>query len=473
MKYAENEKYVVKIQLEIDHTDEKIAEEKKSLMSLRKVEGDVHLLKDEQRLLQKQLHTVKYQQDELNLTRSRMLTAREELSQLRVQIQKNKNRQKVEDQLQLKLQELNYYLIKTLRMYNVELDGHALTLLDGKKKQYDLLSSELKSLMQEMNPVEGQKMQNSSRKTYIEESLRSLRKRASMQECDMLLMKQNRAAIMGERNTAQYHEELERKGKEQQETYNGFTKLKNQFNHQKSLYFSAMEELENKQKLKLVSLEKLEKDKNTAEQKLSLINQELGAIKSQIAQDKENVERREKEQHSLEEQECIAKEWNKLNELIGSADGEKYQIYAQSLSLESLVFLANEHLKILNRRYLLAVKKSSELELEVIDLDQNENRRGVKTLSGGESFVVSLALSLGLLEMNSEQIELNTLFLDEGFETLDEESLKQVIDALSKLENNGKLIGVVSHVPLLKEQIRTQVKIEKKGSGVSELSVVV
>lgn len=209
-----------------------------------------------------------------------------------------------------------------------------------------------------------------------------------------------------------------------------------------------------------------------AQQKLADINQELGVIKSQIVQDRENIAKREQEKNSFEEQEKIAKEWKKLDELIGSEDGKKYQVYVQGLTLSSLLSLANEHLKKLNRRYLLAIKDRSDLELEVIDLYQNESRRGVDTLSGGESFIVSLALSLGLLELNSEQIEINTLFLDEGFETLDEESLKLVIETLSNLESEGKIIGIISHVPLLKEQIRTQVKIEKKGNGMSELTIV-
>jgi len=472
LTYTENEKKLIKWDLEIVHTDETILAEKKKMMGLRDLKGSVHLLKEEQRVLKKQLNTVKYQQDELYVTRSRMLTAKEELSDLRVQIQKNKNRKKVEEQLQLKLQELSYYLIKILRTYGVELDTHTMVLLDEKRKKYEELSSELNALMQKINPLEGQKMQNVSQKVYIEESLRSLRKRVSTQECDILLLKQNRSAIMGDKRTSVYSEELERKAKIEQESYESFRKLKNQFNQQKSRYFSTMEALESKQKLKLVSLEKLEKEKNEAQQKLALIDQELGVIQSQIVQDKENIAKREQEKNSLEEQEKIVKEWEKLNSLIGSEDGAKYQVYVQSLTLSSLVALANEHLKKLNHRYLLAIKEDSNLELEVIDLYQNEHRRGVNTLSGGESFIVSLALSLGLLALNSEQIEINTLFLDEGFETLDEESLNLVMKTLSNLESEGKIIGIISHVPLLKEQIGTQVKIEKKGRGMSELSII-
>ena len=470
--YVDNEKKIVKLKSEINHLDEKILNEKKSLMSLRDVNEDLHMLKEQHKEVQKKLHVFKQQEDELSILKNKLSSSREELSVLRVKIQKNKNRKEVEENLESKVKELSYYLIKTLRTYNIDLDANTLMLLDAKRAQYEKLSTELKTLVQKGTPIEGQKMQNNTRKLYIEESLRSLKKRASIQECDMLLIKQNRTALLGEKSITAYSEELDQKNREQQKRYEDFKKLKNLFQHQKNLYFSSMEELENKQKLKLISLESLKKEKDSVEQKLSLINQELGALKSQIEQDKENIKKREHEESSLEEQEKIAKEWQKLNELIGSENGEKYQIYVQGQTLSSLVSLANEHLKKLNKRYLLAIKDMKSLELEVIDLEQNKSRRGVNTLSGGESFIVSLALSLGLLEMNSEQVDLNTLFLDEGFETLDEESLKMVIDALSSLESEGKIIGIVSHIPLLKEQIKTQIKIDRRDNGESELCVV-
>ena len=472
LAYVENEKKIVELESEIKHIDEKILNEKRAFISLRDIKGDIHLLKKEHHLVQKQLNVFKHQLDELSMLKSNLSSKREELSKLRVQIQKNKNRKEVEERLEIKIKELNYYLIKTLRSYALELDANTLTLLTAKRTQYEKITNEFKMLTEKMRPIEGQKMQNSSKQIYIEESLRSLKKRASIQECDMLLLKQNRSALMGEKNIVSYSEELDKKSKEQQESYQDFKNLKNQFNQQKSLYFSSMEELEKKQKLKLLSFETLEKEKNSVMEKLSLLTEELTLIKSQIEQDKENVKKRENETSSLEEQEKISKEWSKLNELIGSENGEKYQIYVQGQTLSTLVSLANGYLKELNKRYILAIKDMNNLELEVIDLEQNKSRRGVNTLSGGESFIVSLSLSLGLLEINSEQVQINTLFLDEGFETLDEESLKLVINTLSNLENRGKIIGIISHIPLLKEKIKTQIKIEKKVNGESEICVV-
>ena len=472
LEYVENEKRTVELKSELNHVEEKMLNNKKSLMSLHDVSGELPLLQEEQRKVQNKLHRFKQQEDELKILKNNLSSKKEELSALRVQIQKNKNRKELEEKLQSKIKELNYYLIKTLRTYNVELDVNSLMLLDAKRAEYEKLSSELKTLLQKMTPIEGQKMQSNSKKLYIEESLKSLKKRASIQECDRLLMKQNRTALIGEKRISVYSEELEKKNQEQQKRYEDFKKLKNLFQNQKNLYFSTMETLEKKQKLKLISLETLEKEKNSVEQKLSTLNQELGKLKSQIEQDNENVKKRENEQNSLEEQKQIVEEWQKLNELIGSQNGEKYQLYVQGKTLISLVSLANVHLAKLSRRYLLDIKDMCSLELEVIDLEQKRSKRGVNTLSGGESFIVSLALSLGLLEISSEQVELNTLFLDEGFETLDEESLKEVIEALSSLESGGKVIGIVSHVPLLKEQIKRQIKIEKEENGQSKICLV-
>jgi exonuclease SbcC len=470
--YMENEKKIVELETQIKQIDEKLLEEKRRLMTLRDIRGDLHLLKEEHKTIQKEINSFKHQSDELDILKSKLSSSREALSKLRVEIQKNKNRKELEATLETKIKELNYYLIKTLRNYNVELDSNSMMMLDAKRKQYETLNKELKDLMQKMRPIEGQKMQNISRKTYIEESLQSLKKRASIQECDMLLMKQNRLALMGEKSTESYSLELDKKLKEQHDRYEDFKNLKNKFEEQKSLYFSSMEELEKKQKLKLLSFDTLEKEKNSVVEKLSVINQELGLLKSQIEQDKENIKKREDEKNSLEEQEKIAKEWNRLNELIGSENGEKYQIYVQGQTLSKLIIEANRYLDQLNNRYLLAIKDMQTLELEVIDLEQNRSKRGVNTLSGGESFIVSLSLSLGLLELNSEQVALNTLFLDEGFETLDEASLKLVIDRLSTLKSEGKIIGIISHIPLLKEQIKTQIRVEKRANGESELLVV-
>jgi len=162
--------------------------------------------------------------------------------------------------------------------------------------------------------------------------------------------------------------------------------------------------------------------------------------------------------------------WQQLNSLIGSADGAKYRKFAQGLTLDHLVYLANQQLERLHGRYQLARRSSGELELEVIDTWQADAARDTKTLSGGESFLVSLALALALSDLVSHKTSIDSLFLDEGFGTLDGETLEVALDALDNLNARGKMIGVISHVEALKERIPVQLKVHKGvGMGYSGL----
>jgi len=136
-----------------------------------------------------------------------------------------------------------------------------------------------------------------------------------------------------------------------------------------------------------------------------------------------------------------------------------------------LIEISNKFLKKLNKRYLFTIKEENSLDLEVIDLYQENSKRRVQTLSSGESFILSLALALGLSELLSNGLELNTLFLDEGFETLDEESLSEVIETLKMLKGEGKMIGIVSHLNALKESIPNQIEILKEGNGISKINL--
>lgn len=162
--------------------------------------------------------------------------------------------------------------------------------------------------------------------------------------------------------------------------------------------------------------------------------------------------------------------WQQLNSLIGSADGAKFRKFAQGLTLDHLVYLANQQLERLHGRYQLGRKTQGELELEVIDTWQADVARDTKTLSGGESFLVSLALALALSDLVSHKTSIDSLFLDEGFGTLDGETLEVALDALDSLNASGKMIGVISHVEALKERIPVQLKVHKGiGMGYSGL----
>lgn len=163
-----------------------------------------------------------------------------------------------------------------------------------------------------------------------------------------------------------------------------------------------------------------------------------------------------------------------LHKLIGSSDGQKFRNFAQGLTFDFMIRGANEQLQKMSDRYLLIRDDNEPLELNVIDNYQAGEIRSCKNLSGGESFIISLALALGLSSMASnnstKNIQVDSLFLDEGFGTLDDDSLDIALDTLTSLQQEGKLIGVISHVQALKDRILTQIKVEKLSGGVSKIS---
>jgi exonuclease SbcC len=163
--------------------------------------------------------------------------------------------------------------------------------------------------------------------------------------------------------------------------------------------------------------------------------------------------------------------WAVLNDLIGSADGKKFRTFAQSLTLAKLIQLANRHMQQLNGRYVILKRPHEDLGLEIMDTFQANNRRGMRTLSGGESFLVSLALALALSELAGRNTSIQSLFIDEGFGTLDDGSLDLAITTLENLQSSGKTIGVISHVKELKERIGVQIQVKKQSDGFSQILV--
>ncbi|MHC2992507.1 DNA repair ATPase [Pontibacter sp. HJ8] len=191
-----------------------------------------------------------------------------------------------------------------------------------------------------------------------------------------------------------------------------------------------------------------------------------------LEQDKQQREKNQElaGQLQIQQQEC--NRWDQLANLIGSADGNKFSRFAQGLTLARLVELANRHLQKLNDRYRILKSSEEDLELLIVDTYQAEAVRPMNTLSGGESFLVSLALALGLSDLAGHRTQINSLFIDEGFGTLDAETLDAAISTLENLQASGKMIGIISHVEALKERISTQIVVKKRAGGVSTVEVV-
>ncbi len=195
-----------------------------------------------------------------------------------------------------------------------------------------------------------------------------------------------------------------------------------------------------------------------------------GEIRQQIKQDADNRQRQRALMAEMKQASQQVEDWGYLNALIGSKEGDKFRKFAQGLTLDNLVWLANHQLTRLHGRYLLQRKASDALELEVVDTWQADAVRDTRTLSGGESFLVSLALALALSDLVSHKTRIDSLFLDEGFGTLDSETLDAALDALDALNASGKTIGVISHVEAMKERIPVQIKVKKiNGLGYSKL----
>lgn len=174
-------------------------------------------------------------------------------------------------------------------------------------------------------------------------------------------------------------------------------------------------------------------------------------------------------QQAYQAQLQISDRWQQLSDLIGSANGAKFRTFAQSLTLEQLLGLANLHLAELAPRYQLQRVPGTDLALQVVDRDMGDDIRAVESLSGGESFLVSLALALGLSSLSSHDTRIESLFIDEGFGTLDPESLDTAIASLDALQAAGRQVGVISHVQTLVERIGVQIKVQSMGGGESRI----
>ena len=218
------------------------------------------------------------------------------------------------------------------------------------------------------------------------------------------------------------------------------------------------------------SLEELEPQFKAYEASLKELLDIIAGFKHKLSENTAAKERIKAKQTAIEAQKKECRRWENLHELIGSADGKKYRNFAQGLTFEMMVGHANRQLQKMTDRYLLVCDNDLPLELNVVDNYQAGEIRSTKNLSGGESFIVSLSLALGLSHMASKNVRVDSLFLDEGFGTLDEDALDTALETLSGLQQDGKLIGVISHVPALKERISTQIQVTPQTGGRSQIS---
>ena len=244
-----------------------------------------------------------------------------------------------------------------------------------------------------------------------------------------------------------------------------FDQTMNHLNSEKSKHESLFHEKE--RILSSMAMEKPE-DVESLSKRLQEVTDRLELTISEIAKLNSFFERYEQLKQkassldmAIAKQSSYLAQWQIMNKMIGSQDGKSYRNFAQAMTFDQLLFEANRYLSKMTDRYVLI--REGTLDIVVEDQWQGGQRRTVKNLSGGESFMVSLALSFGLSSLSSGNLRVDSFFLDEGFGSLDESSLAMVMDALSSMMEDGKMIGIVSHVPALADRIPLKIEVVSKG----------
>ncbi|HSB94001.1 MAG TPA: AAA family ATPase [Flavitalea sp.] len=217
-------------------------------------------------------------------------------------------------------------------------------------------------------------------------------------------------------------------------------------------------------------LNELIPQRDLLQSEIRIVEETLMHTRFRLEADASNKKKAGKIVAEIEAASINADNWAKLNDMIGSADGKKFRQAAQEYTLDVLLVFANVQLTALNKRY--EIKRiQNTLGLYVVDKDMGDEERTVVSLSGGESFLVSLALALGLASLSSSRMKVESLFIDEGFGSLDPATLNVAMDALEKLHNQGRKVGVISHVREMQERISTQIRVQKQSTGRSIVTI--
>lgn len=234
----------------------------------------------------------------------------------------------------------------------------------------------------------------------------------------------------------------------------------------------SLKHLESDNKLELEETkENLESRQLLTSEQIELISKRLSEVDLLLLAHDQACEQIKLFEKELKNKTELHENWSKLNDLLGSANGNKFKTIAQGYTLDVLLSYANKHLEELTQRYSLQ-KISDTLALQVVDNDMLGEARSVHSLSGGESFLISLALALGLSSLSSNRMKIESLFIDEGFGALDIDTLSIAMDALDNLQTQGRKIGVISHVEEMKERITTQIQVLKSANGRSSVRVI-
>jgi len=383
-------------------------------------------------------------------------------------------------------QEENVSLLKQLALYGVDVANIDVSVSEllKKKQAYEEAMRALKTLQEDKNQCFGLKKEREMEYTLLQKDILDVNNvLVTLQEREKALHVEQ-VNVLNVSDLGRYEEEKIEEYRTAQKGLQELEKKKivlEKQNQEKALYLKQLvEKIETdaKELEKIYALlgyryiyNELENLEALLEQKNGSLQELVGSIKKELEIYNHNNEKFQDEVRAIKSKEKELAIWTKLNELIGSAKGDKFKKFAQGITLDQLIYLANKHLKILSTRYTLTRNTQEILELEIVDGYQGDVVRPIATLSGGESFIVSLALALGLSELASQRTSIDSLFLDEGFGTLDAQSLEMALNALNLLQTEGKMVGVISHVEALKERIPLQIRVIPRGDGTSYVEV--
>lgn len=229
------------------------------------------------------------------------------------------------------------------------------------------------------------------------------------------------------------------------------------------------QQLVNSHTIESVSLKKQENDAE-----LERVEQDYKMLQNKLSIEQDKRRRCMHIQSKIDALESDYLDWKGLNDFIGSSDGKKFRNIAQLFTFRVLVKHANVQLRQLTRRYSLDIHSTKKelYGLSIQDHQMGDATRPIGSLSGGETFLVSLGLALGLASLTSNQLQIGSLFIDEGFGSLDAETLNITMTALENLQSQGRQVGVISHVGELSEKIRTQIQVYKQANGSSNVKIV-
>ncbi|MEO2070736.1 MAG: AAA family ATPase [Zunongwangia sp.] len=362
---------------------------------------------------------------------------------------------------------------------------NAIPLLEQTKeiiKQGRDIAGKLKALYDGDDIVEKNRLYHRSfttltqQKKSLQEQLENLKSRFQKLTSELLILEQQLSVVLKEKGYDNLQQALENllPEKEYLQLREQREKLQQSLSQLSTSQKLLQEQLEEKQRHDIEETSGELQDQLTQKrQKLNDINESSKALYRQLENQKENLNQLNNIRVGIAEKEQKIKRWRLLNELIGDATGRKFNEFAQDLTLTQLIALANKRLADLSDRYVIDKPMDEEDDgLVAIDEHMGGQRRSVKTLSGGETFILSLSMALALSDLASKNVEINSLFIDEGFGTLDPETLDQTLDTLEKLQaESSKTIGIISHVDSLKERIATQVILSRNGQGYSSISV--